>query len=96
MKNSTNVNPIPVESNSESIGRFKNGVFKDKNGVIVEEFDVLKVFHFVGKRNKKHFMYKWAKNKDGYLFFDHLEGPSGSGYDPRSSVDQTTGRSYEL
>jgi len=30
----------------------------DKNGMIIHVGDVLKVFHFVGARRKRHYMYK--------------------------------------
>ena len=43
----------------------------------------LKVFHFIGARRKRHFMYKLAKEKDGYLRFYHLT-KDDSCYDPRS------------
>lgn len=36
---------------------FKNQCF-DKKGIPIRAGDVLKVFHFVGARNKKHYMYK--------------------------------------
>jgi len=46
----------------------------DKNGKEIHEFDVLKVFHYVGVRRKKHYMYKWVrKSKCGlYLYGLHL------------------------
>jgi len=62
---------------------FKNGEFRDKNGIVIEPYDVLKVFHFIGARRKRHFMYKLAKEKDGYLRFYHLT-KDDSCYDPRS------------
>lgn len=31
---------------------------RDKTGRQIERGDILKVFHFVGSRNKRHFMYK--------------------------------------
>jgi hypothetical protein len=45
----------------------------DKNGVVIEEFDVLKVFHFVGARKKKHYMYKVAVLWEGKLYGSHIE-----------------------
>jgi len=45
---------------------------KDKNGVTIEEFDVLKVFHFIGARRKKHYMYKMAILWEGKLYGAHL------------------------
>lgn len=48
-------------------------IVKDKNGNEIKEFDVLKVFHFIGKRRKKHYMYKWVKKDPeyGYLVAHH-------------------------
>jgi len=49
---------------------------KDKHGQVIQEFDLLKVFHFTGSRRKKYFMYKWViKNLEspGMLFGLHLE-----------------------
>lgn len=51
-------------------------VVKDKNGKVIHEFDVLKVFHFIGARRKKHYMYKWVRINPKYphfLFGCHLE-----------------------
>lgn len=45
----------------------------DENGMIIHEFDLLKVFHFTGSRRKKHYMYKWVRMKDGALWAHHLE-----------------------
>lgn len=33
----------------------------------IKEFDILKVFHFVGSRRKKHYMYKIAVKKNEHL-----------------------------
>jgi len=43
----------------------------DKNGKEIKEFAVLKVFHFIGRRRKKHFMYKWVRLEewDGKLYW---------------------------
>ena len=45
----------------------------DKNGIPIKPFDVLKMFHFVGARRKKHYMYKWVFERDGYLYAHHLD-----------------------
>jgi len=42
-------------------------IYKDSNGKIIKEGAILKVFHFTGSRNKKHYMYKIAALKDGHL-----------------------------
>ena len=52
---------------------------RDKNGREIERGDVLKVFHFIGSRGKRHFMYKQATGlktmRDGteYMMFSHLD-----------------------
>lgn len=53
----------------------------DKKGIEIRPGDVLKVFHFVGARNKQHYMYKVVHQIDGYLYAAHahtiyLEGLS--------------------
>ena len=51
----------------------------DKNGIELLPNDVLKVFHFVGARRKKHYMYKQVfdvvDNEGGYqvMRIEHLE-----------------------
>ncbi len=45
--------------------------YYDKNGKVIREFDVLKVFHFIGARRKKHYIYKWITG-DGLRFL-HLD-----------------------
>lgn len=32
----------------------------DKNGLAIQPYDLLKVFHFTGARRKKHYMYKYV------------------------------------
>lgn len=44
----------------------------DKNGILIEPFDVLKVFHFIGARRKKYYMYKIVVEKDGKLYGSHI------------------------
>lgn len=46
---------------------------KDKDGRRIEPGDVLKVFHFVGARRKRHYMYKQAlRYEKGRLVISHL------------------------
>jgi hypothetical protein len=46
---------------------------KDKYGRNIEHCDVLKVFHFIGSRRKKYYMYKLAvKHSDGRMYGCHL------------------------
>lgn len=45
----------------------------DKDGRRIEPGDVLKVFHFVGARRKRHYMYKQAlRYERGRLLISHL------------------------
>lgn len=46
--------------------------YTDRNGVLIEPYDLLKVFHFVGARRKKHYMYKFVIEKGGKLMCSHL------------------------
>jgi hypothetical protein len=72
---------------------------RDKNGRQIERGDVLKVFHFTGSRNKRHYMYKQAigvKTLSGeteYMMFSHLD------LDDKYYVERCDGRSladYEI
>ena len=47
---------------------------KDKNGIEIEEFDLLKVFHFIGARRKKYYIYTWVKKVNDKLVCFHLDG----------------------
>ena len=44
-----------------------NNEVYDKNGRPVHEYDVLKVFHFVGSRKKRYYMYKVVWDCAGWL-----------------------------
>ena len=51
----------------------------DKTGREIKEHDILKIFHFIGARRKRHYMYKQVgkivhlgKNKSPYLEIHHL------------------------
>lgn len=52
---------------------------RDKTGRQIEAGDILKVFHFTGRRNKRHYMYKQALgiktlgSGSEYLMLSHLE-----------------------
>lgn len=52
---------------------------RDKTGRQIERGDILKVFHFTGHRNKRHYMYKQALGTKTlgsgteYMMFSHLE-----------------------
>lgn len=45
---------------------------KDKKGQEIQPYDLLKVFHFIDTKRKKHFMYKWVKELDGRLICLHM------------------------
>lgn len=55
---------------------------KDEKGREIRPGDVLKVFHFVGARRKRHYMYKQAIGYEkhpkggGYLRVSHLNEPA--------------------
>lgn len=46
---------------------------KDKKGQEIQKLDLLKVFHFIGARNKKHYMYKWVGEINTQLVCYHLD-----------------------
>ncbi len=52
---------------------------RDKTGRQIELGDILKVFHFIGRRNKHHYMYKQAMgiktlgSGTDYLMLSHLD-----------------------
>ena len=47
--------------------------YYDKNGKEIKEFSLLKVFHFIGARRKKHYMYKWVKIMHYRYVCSHLD-----------------------
>lgn len=50
--------------------------FTDKNGNEFIDCDIVKVFHFVGARRKRHYMYKRIRHNDkGQICFEHLCDP---------------------
>lgn len=72
---------------------------RDKNGRQIERGDILKVFHFTGARNKRHYMYKQALGTkmlgsgSAYMMFSHLD------LDDKYYVEPCDGRSladYEI
>lgn len=50
----------------------KNRKIFDRKGKEIKEFAVIKIFHFIGARGKKHYMYKWVRSVDGFLVGMHL------------------------
>jgi hypothetical protein len=72
----------------------------DKTGREIKINDVLKVFHFIGKRRKKHYMYKqivgvveYGTTKQRYFKVDHLTG-SKECYNLK--IDNTRLNNYEI
>jgi hypothetical protein len=49
----------------------------DQKGKEIHEFDVLKIFHYIGARRKKCYMYKWVRIIDGTLAGMHLTDGTG-------------------
>jgi hypothetical protein len=50
------------------------GTSRDKNGRAFKRGDIVKIFHFIGKRRKRHYMYKQVvKGDPKYLWFSHLD-----------------------
>lgn len=45
---------------------------KDQKNKPIKEHDVLKVFHFVGARKKRYYMYKHVTVRNGELYALHL------------------------
>ncbi len=65
----------------------------DDNGIQIKPLDVIKVFHFIGRRGKKHYMYKQVKKVDGaFLVVNHLMGEG----DYRLAMDGKKIGGYEV
>ena len=64
-------------------------VLRDKRGHVIREFDILRVFHFLGRRRgrgfQKHFLYKiavikeWANPRIGRQWWFHHTAEMGAG-----------------
>jgi len=53
----------------------------DKNGIPIEIGDTLKIFHFIGGRKKKYYMYKFVEKMSEcgrFLIISHLSKREGS------------------
>lgn len=55
-----------------SLEQRKDNTYYDKNGKQILVGDLLKVFHFIGSRRKKHYMYQVAVMEDS----NHSTDPS--------------------
>ncbi|WP_312814387.1 hypothetical protein [Brevundimonas sp.] len=59
----------------------------DKRGIPIERGDIVKVFHFIGARGKRHYMYKQClgsqllhpSNTAERMIFSHLDLDEGGG-----------------
>ena len=64
----------------------------DDKGNVIREFAILKIFHFVGVRRKKHFMYKWVRlvewKGDKYWVALHLSDDSGDYFHLRTLANR--------
>lgn len=60
----------------------------DKNGIEIKDFAVIKVFHFIGRRKKRHYMYKWVRliehKGKKYFYGQHLVNSSGFFENPKN------------
>lgn len=65
----------------------------DEDGVEIKEFAVIRVFHFIGARKKKHYMYKWVRIVEDkgkrYFYAQHLT--DASGFFEKGVTDKWTG-----
>ena len=68
----------PVTDKTDSVRENLIAVY-DKRGIPIERGDVVKVFHFIGARRKRHYMYKHCLGVSSYrpdgvkcVFFSHL------------------------
>ena len=65
---------------------------KDKYGVEIKEFAVLKLFHFIGAHKKKFYMYKWVRLERGNLVGVHLTDANPNSWFPlRVIANKETG-----
>lgn len=63
----------------------------DKNGKQINQFALLKIYHFTGARRKRYYMYKWVKLKQSsgkyYYAGLHLYDDTESSYFLRSTAN---------
>ena len=43
----------------------------DETGAVIQKGDIIRVFHFIGARRKKHYMYKYVTVKNDELYALH-------------------------
>ena len=66
----------------------KEQPYFDQTGKEIKEFALLRFFHFVGARKKKHYMYKWVNVVMGKYVALHLENSSGDHFHLRGQADE--------
>lgn len=73
---------------------------KDRSGRTIQVGDTLKVFHFIGARRKRHYMYKYVLDvltiKAGYDFLKVSHLSVGEGYYLVSTKKGTVLLDYEI
>lgn len=66
--------------------------YYDENGNEIKELDVIKVFHFIGRRRKKHYMYKWIwlheNENQRYWVAKHLSSKNPFDFVPLKALDK--------
>jgi len=62
--------------------------FFDKKGKEIHEFDIIKIFHSIGARNKRHYMYKWIRIIEGRMCGMHLTSNNGGNYCLKATADE--------
>lgn len=71
-----------IPEDFDEVSQLEAGVLGlyDKRGIPIKRGDLVKVFHFIGARNKRHYMYKQClgfhgigpEGKSPYMKFGHL------------------------
>ncbi len=89
MKNeTTNIHKIIDEMDSEL-----ELPYFDEKGVEIKEFAVIRVFHFIGSKRKKNYMYKWVRIVEDrgkrYFYAQHLT--DASAFFEKGVTDKWTG-----
>lgn len=89
----------PINDLNEVINHLKTmekeEPYFDEKGTEIKEFAVIRVFHFIGARRKRYYMYKWVRLKEfnGKLYWIamHLTNDKEtSWYNLRAAADKET------
>lgn len=97
--------PTPMTDTQQKAEAMEHGeltaAIYDRTGREIMQGDVLKVFHFTGRRNKQHYMYKQVvrevllgKSRNPYWFLSHLDQREDDGY--HLAKDGTHYPGYEI